>query len=392
MDPALFIDDAPGKLVDIDLPDTMVGSAKGDCAFIPDPLPAAFEMPPEIMQLWGDAKTELGRLDGIGRTLADPAILLVPLSRRESLRSSSLEGTFATPEQLINFERDPKKPISAGDEANAWLEVSNYQQALSEGQRLIDDGHPFSAWFIRRLHEQLLTGVRGRDKSPGKFRERQVHVGESRRFNPPPHTFLAQLADEFESSLSAEESQIDPLIRAFLVHYQFETIHPFLDGNGRVGRLLLSLSIYKWAGLSLPWLYLSAYFEKYKADYIDALFNVSAKGDWAGWIAFCLRATIEQARDSIRRIQKLIALRKDYEEMIRDTHAPTRLLAAIPKLFETPIITFAELQAATHVTYPTARGDMEHLVGLGIVEEAASSRHKRLFMAGEIFDIAFAED
>ena len=250
MDLSKFTNDCPGRLVQID-------DGK-DVAFIPEPLPESWEVPQELIPTWVKAREVLGELRGTGRTLPDPALLLRPLRQREALRSSSLEGTYASPEDLLAYELNPRDPSSKEDPANAWREVSNYHRALELGQELIDAGYPYSEWLTRQLHERLLVGVRGEDTSPGEIRRMQVHVGAGHRFNPPPSEHLSSLLGGLERDMQAEVD-IDPLIRSLMVHYQFETIHPFRDGNGRVGRLLLALMIYKDCDFSAPWLYLSEF-------------------------------------------------------------------------------------------------------------------------------------
>jgi Fic family protein len=170
------------------------------------------------------------------------------------LKSSSLEGTYATPEQLLLFEIEPREPKSSKDPVNSWREVSNYSRALRIGQDLLSD-LPISLRLIKELHKELLRGVRGENKNPGNFRRTQVHIGSDRRFIPPPPTKVKDCLNDLELYIHTENN-IDPLIAAFMVHYQFETIHPFMDGNGRVGRLLLSLMIFQNCNLKSPWLYL----------------------------------------------------------------------------------------------------------------------------------------
>lgn len=381
MDRKLFTESAPGQLVS-------TNAAVDDWAFIPEPLPDSWDLPRSLFELWGEAKAQLGRLDGLGRNLTDPSLLLRPLTRRESLRSSSLEGTYATPEELMEYELDLEASITGTERTAAWREVSNYGQALSTGQELVDAGHDFSTWLIRQLHSQLLQSVRGDSDETGVTRSTQVHIGAGHRFNPPPPEHVSALMAQLEGDI-AKHTTVDPLIRAFMIHYQFETIHPFTDGNGRVGRLLLSLMIYKWSGLNLPWLYLSAYFEQHKDDYISGLFNVSAKGDWESWIKFCLLATVDQASDTITRIGDLLALRQKYEAEIKSKGENLRLLTILPRLFETPLITYKQYGMIASVSYPTARTDIDSLIRLGILNATAPGGKQRYFVAEEIFAIAF---
>jgi Fic family protein len=236
MDREKFVASKTGTLVP-------VSTGTPDWAFIPSPLPRKYHVSLDLWPKLAAAKEELARLDGIGRALPDPQLLLRPLQGREALRSSSLEGTYASAEELLLFELDPIEPAAQSDRANDWREVSNYAAAVRLGTRLLDE-LPLSLRLIRDMHRELLTGVRGRDRDPGEFRRTQVHLGSDRRYVPPPVNQLPDCLDDFERFLNDERAEaIDPLIRTYLAHYQFEAIHPFIVGNGRVGRALLSLRV-----------------------------------------------------------------------------------------------------------------------------------------------------
>jgi len=381
MDEAKFGDSRTGRLVRISTP-------VEDYAFIPDNLPPASGFPERLWPLLADAKEALGRLDGIGRTIPDPGLLLRPLQNREALRSSSLEGTYATPEQLLLYEMDPREPRSERDKANEWREVGNYGRALTEGSKLLDE-MPICLRLIRSMHKTLLSGVRGRDKAPGEFRRCQVHIGSDCRYIPPPPHELLQCLDSFEKHLHESDERFDPLVRCYIIHYQFEAIHPFVDGNGRVGRLLLALLTYRWCQLSMPWLYMSAFFERYKDEYVDNLFRVSTEGDWERWLEFCLRGTIEQANDATRRCELLGKLRRDYDKRV--VNGSKRAHAIVAGLFENPIITIPRVSVKYDITYPTAKSDVLHLIELGILVELPDFRPKK-FYAPEVFEIAYSED
>lgn len=305
---------------------------------------------------------------------------------RVALRSSSLEGTYATPQQLLLFEIDPRQPKSADDPVNAWREVWNYNRALELGLHLLVE-RPLSLNLVRRIHEELLTGVRGSQRDPGNFRRSQVHIGLDRRFVPPPPNEVMPCLDTLEKFIHREKD-IDPLIFCFMVHYQFEAIHPFLDGNGRVGRLLLSLMIYKQCKLSKPWLYLSAFFDKYKDEYINLLFQVSTKGNWKDWIALCLRGTIEQSKDAIRRFDMLLKLRSQYMELLSQSGGNIRLNRLVAHLFESPAITIPQLAKMCDISYHTARTDIERLVNASILMESDLARPK-VYFASDILEIAY---
>lgn len=369
----------------------LVAIEGANVAFLPHPLPNRYVVPSGATTLYAEAREIIGELRGVGRTLPDHQLLTRPLRQREALRSSSLEGTYATPEELIAFEQNPRDPDSSADPANAWLEVFNYQKALDIGQRLVTEGYPFSPWLIRQMHEALLTGVRGEDKSPGAIRTTQVHIGAGNRFTPAPSEHLPSLLDQFERDLAVTDG-MDPLIRCFLVHYQFETIHPFRDGNGRVGRLLMALMIYRCCGFDMPWLYLSEFFERHKDEYIDNLFAVSAESAWDRWVTFCLRATIDVGRSTIRRIGQLLDIRASYEGRIRSMNGRDRLVHIVPTLFSSPMLRYSDLQRTLGTSYPTARGDMDALVAAGIVSLLSENANPKLFVAREIFRVAYYDD
>jgi Fic family protein len=219
----------------------------------------------------------------------------------------------------------------------------------------------------------------------------QVRIDASGRFIPPTPGQVPECLDVFEK-YHHEVSDIDPLIRAFMAHYQFETIHPFRDGNGRVGRLLLSLTIYIWLGLSSPWLYMSAFFERHKDEYIDRLFMVSANGEWDRWIEFCLTGVVEQSVDAIERIDKLVALRARYAQLVGRSGGSARLHRILDKLFEGPVTTVPQVQALTGVTYPTARSDIKRLVDMKILREGPEPAYPKHFFAPEILQTAFKDD
>lgn len=372
---------ASGEVVRIEVP-------RRDWAFVPFPLDGNWQMDPGLWPTLSAAREAIAKLDGVGRHMPNHSLLLRPLQQKEALRSSSMEGTFATPEELLLYQAEPREPKSKADPANAWREVSNYGAALRTGQQMLDAGTPISLHLIRALHEELMRGVRGQEKEPGAFRGGQVIVGAGARFVPPPPQNLQGSLSDFQTSLN-EEATVDSLVWAFMVHYQFETIHPFNDGNGRVGRLLLSLQIYKALGLVQPWLYMSAFFERHKDEYIDRLFSVSARSDWGGWLEFCLLGVREEAENAIKTLDRLVALKDKYHEMANQTGISARLHSVIEGLFEAPMVNIPDLARHLSVTYPTAKSDIERLIQLGVVQEAAGEVNPKYFYAPEIFNVAY---
>ncbi|MCE9603475.1 MAG: Fic family protein [Planctomycetia bacterium] len=356
-----------------------------DRAFVPNPLPPDFKLTDEIWPLIVEARSNLSLLEGVGRRVANPAMLLNPLATREALQSSRIEGTYATPRQVFLFEKI--HDTSAEGRASSSAEVLNYRRALKQG-----DEHPLplSLRLIRDLHRTLMTGVRGGDQTPGEFRKVQVAIGESRRFVPPPPIELARCLDDFEKYLHVDNNRFDPLVDCFLAHYQFETIHPFKDGNGRVGRLLLALMTKSRCEMTKPWLYLSDYFERYRREYVDNLYRVSSTGDWASWIAFCLRATIYQAKDTILRCDRLMQLHEEYLDRIGKLGKRARLVELAKRLFTGPFIGISELSIEWKVYYQVAQRHLEELEKIGIVKELPGFQ-PRTFYSPEVYRIAYED-
>ncbi len=313
---------------------------------------------------------------------------MTPLKRREAITSSRIEGTYATAQELMLFEMSQPEPKSSHDPVNSWREVLNYSTALTKGTQLLNE-LPFCGRLIKELHCTLMTGVRGQQSTPGAWRDHQVAIGSDRRFVPPPVPQMIEAMNDLEKYVN-EPSEFDPLVRAFLVHYQFEAIHPFADGNGRIGRVLLSLMISKDCELSAPWLYLSAFFERYKDEYISNLFSISANGNWTKWIDFCLTGTIQQANDAIRRCEKLGKLKDNMFQRMRQNCSP-RTERIIHDLFKEPLVTVAHLAKKLEVSYPTALADVNRLVKAGILTPLDTPRRPRAYGAMEISEIAYSE-
>lgn len=376
MDIKKFSSKSTGKVIELS------GIGALSHAFIPDPLPPAWDWPEQLWPLLLEARIALASLDGIGKYLPSPELLLHPLQIRESIRSSSLEGTYATPEQLLLFQIDPDY---SDPDINAFREVNNYSLALqhyfSSANKL-----PVSLRLIRELHRILMTNVRGTDKQPGKFRTTQNQIGLPARYIPPPPNELNTCLSDLEHYIHTD-SKYDPLVNAFIIHYQFEAIHPFLDGNGRVGRLLLSILIKEKCNLSNQWLYMSAYFESNKDEYINRLYKVSTHGDWEGWIEFCLKGVIDQAHDTEERCNRLIILSKEFKERVLAIRGSNRLNSIIDLLFVTPIVQVPYIRKKfDNIPYASAKADLEKLVKLEILKVDHGSK-KLTYFSPEILSI-----
>jgi len=382
MDKTRFSERSPGACVPIS---TLRGA---DWAFIPSFLPPDWQINDSIWSLLVEAKEALGKLDGIGLILPDPKLLVRPLQGREAITSSNIEGTFVTAQELLLFEINPTEPSRVSDRKAEWQEVHNYGRSIEIGIKLLNS-MPFCNRLIRDMHATLMHGVRGRDKMPGQFRKHQVQIGSAGKFIPPPSSKVDELMNNLESYINNDCTEHDPLIKAFVVHYQFEAIHPFLDGNGRIGRALLALMVYKWLNHSSPLLYMSAFFERFKDEYMDGLYRVSCDGDWNRWIEFCLRGVAEQANDSVNRCRQLNDLRNNFHSRVSNKSPRTHDI--IESLFSSPVVKIAPLSKRFKISYPTAKADVIALEEAGILAEFSGGKPKTYF-SPEIMKIAYREE
>jgi Fic family protein len=379
VDTASFRSSSPGELVPI------AGLQGADWAFVPASLPPAWTWPVELWPRLLEARVALAALSGIGASLPDPQIILRPLFQREAARSSSLEGTYTPPRQQALFELDPSALDVTERRSDDYREIANYRQAL-QAYFENPDALPMSLRLMRELHAVLLDSVRGADKDPGHFRRVQVHIGRPPHFVPPPPDRLMECLVALESYLHAP-SPYDPLVDAFLVHYQFEAIHPFRDGNGRVGRLLLSIMITERCGLSAPWLHMSAFFDAHRDEYLERLLRVSTHGAWTGWIDFCLRGALLQAQDTTERCRRLLALRRETLDRIAHIKGSNRLAPLVDRLFSSPVVTIPWVAKQFDVAYGTARADVEKLVGIGLLAEAPEQSQPKAYYAPGVLDV-----
>lgn len=384
MDIKRFKDNKTGRLTPIKTP------TGPDHAFVPDKLPPKWTFPAHLWPKVVEARTALSELNGIAQTLPDPELLLRPLQVREAITSSRIEGTYATAEELMLFEINPDEPKTKHNpQINAWREVTNYSSALSKGMELLQT-LPFCGRLMKELHRVLMNGVRGQHSLAGEWRDHQVAIGSDRRYIPPPaKPEMEQCLTDLEKYINTDDPTLDPLVRAYIVHYQFEAIHPFGDGNGRIGRVVLSLMTSQWCKLKLPWLYMSEFFERWKEEYITNLFQVSAAGAWEKWIEFCLNGTIQQANEAINRCAKLKDLKCTMLERTRENASP-RTAQIIDRLFSNPIVRVSDLKVKLNVSYPTAQYDVERLVKANILSELPNVRPKTFF-SSEIMRIAYEE-
>ncbi len=358
--------------------------------FVPVKLPPILYYDDETVMLLAQAESKVGELRGRGGELANPDILIRAYLKNEAVLSSKIEGTLASLEDLNRQEAIGN--IGRRDADNLRLvEVLNHVDALSDSLKKIEQGaHKISLDLLRHAHEKLLAGVRGQDKSPGKFRDRQNWIVKTRGtvseiiYTPPSLERMHELLRDLEAFLQADHTAMSALIQCAVIHYQFEAIHPFLDGNGRIGRLLLPLILYEKGVLPQPLLYMSAYFDKHREEYYNGLLEVSQKRKWREWIKFFLRAFITQSDEAIKNIQKLSDLQKKYTETLKGINTSSNVVFLMEHLFGNPYITVPKAATFLNVTYPTAKNAIKSLVNAGILTQTDIVHTSKVFLAEEI--------
>jgi Fic family protein len=351
-------------------------------AFVPPPLPPD---PPVrldgVQRLLEQANQSLGRLDGLASVLPNLSLFIYAYVRKEAVLSSQIEGTQSSLSDLLLFENDEAPGVPLND----VQEVSNCVAALNHGLDRLRGGFPLSLRLIREIHEVLLSKGRGSDKQPGEFRQSQNWIGGTRpgtaAFVPPPPELVLDCMSALELFLHEERPGIPLLIKAGLVHVQFETIHPFLDGNGRLGRLLITFLLCAADVLREPILYLSLYFKQHRQAYYDLLDRVRAKGDWEVWLDFFLtgvRDTAEQAADAARRTLAL------FDEHRRKIEGLGRPAASVLRVFEhlqrNPIVSIPGAAEGIGISAPTVAKSLEHMRQLGMLREVTGRQRHRLFV------------
>ena len=351
-------------------------------AFLPPPLPPDPPVRLEAIQrLLEQANQSLGRLDGLASVLPNLSLFIYAYVRKEAVLSSQIEGTQSSLSDLLLFENDEAPGVPLDD----VQEVSNYVAALNHGLERLRGGFPLSSRLIREIHEVLLSKGRGSDKQPGEFRASQNWIGGTRpgtaAFVPPPPELVLDCMSALELFLHDERADLPVLIKAGLVHVQFETIHPFLDGNGRLGRLLITFLLCAAGVLREPILYLSLYFKQHRPAYYDLLDRVRAKGEWETWLDFFLtgvRDTAEQAATAARRI---LAVFEDHHRKIAALGRPA---ASVLRVFEhmqrNPITSIPAAAKSIGISAPTVAKSLKHMQQLGMLREITGRQRHRLFV------------
>lgn len=376
-----FAEQAPGRLV---------RSLQGYWTYEPHPLPPpdeALGLDFRLARALAEAERAIGELAGVGRMLPNPHLLIRPFIQREAVSSSRIEGTITRLDQLFLFEAQPDQVAHPADVE----EVRNYVLATEHGLEAIRQGRPLSLRVIRDVHRVLMAGVRGGNKRPGEFRPCDVRIGrqgeawDDSRFIPPSHTALAPLLRDFERFLNTPGER-PVVVDMALMHYQFETIHPFMDGNGRIGRLLLTLMLCERRCLPQPLLYLSAFLEEHNDEYRDHLLRVSRRGEWSGWVRFLAHGVSEQAHDAATRAGRLLDLWRAYQKQVGSLTRAGAAVRLLDLLFTHPFITVPNAAQFLRQSYRAASNNTDKLVEAGILREMTGT-YPKVFVADEILKL-----
>ncbi|WP_141324140.1 MULTISPECIES: Fic family protein [Myxococcus] len=355
-----------------------VQQLRGYRAFIPSGLPPdpPIRLEGPLTSLLSEADRALGRLDGVSSILPNPDLFVAMYVRHEAVLSSQIEGTQSTLEDVLEFEMDGRGARVTKDVE----EVVNYVRAMNFGLERLDS-LPLSLRLLREIHARLMEGVRGSERSPGDFRTSQNWIGpqgcslSTATFVPPPPHEMQEALANLESFLH-RPSELPVLILCGLAHAQFETIHPFLDGNGRVGRLLITLLLCERRVLERPLLYLSVYLKKHRAEYYDRLTAIRSGGDWEGWLRFFLRGVAEVSASATNTARAILKLREDSRQRVAHSAQATRLLDF---LFERPVITVRATEEHLSCSYVTAASVIESMVAAGLLRETTGQKRNRLY-------------
>ncbi len=345
--------------------------------YSPEPLPIKTLDKSELFSSVGEANAELARYDGLLMGMANPAVMLSPLTNQEAVLSSKIEGTQATIEEVLEHEAGREYDVDKNDDI---LEVLNYRKALMLAKDSVTD-RPIRLGFIRELHSILMSNVRGENKEPGQFRMDQNWIGapgctrEEAAFVPPNPLQLIDHLQAWEAYLSSDD--VDPIVQTAIVHAQFELLHPFKDGNGRIGRLLIPLLLYSKGRLSSPMFYLSAYLESHRDEYYTRLRTISQAGDWTGWCAFFLRAVRVQAQQNGATLREIMGLYEVTKLQVRNiTHSP-HSAQLVDALFDRPIFTSADIARRADVPKPTVHKLIRSLLDEGVLATVRKAAGRR---------------
>lgn len=370
---------------------SLVPTVHGQMAFVPNPLPPTINFKDCMLQV-DRASMAMAELKGMSYKVSNPLHLINPLQKREAIASSSIEGTYTTASELLLLDH-----VSSRADPDT-IEVNNYVTALQHGLNLLQD-LPVSSRLIKQIHAVLLRGVkrhRGSEITPGEFKRDQNFIGSrsrdlsEARFVPPPPLLTDNLMGDLESFINSEEAgRLPPVIVNALVHYQFETIHPFPDGNGRVGRLLLPLILSAQGLMPTPLLYISPFIERHKDEYNDAMLEVSKTGDWEGWIGFFAEAVESSAKETMLKIDQIAQLKDQFLQEVQQARASALLPALIDLMFDKLIISIPDASERLGVTYRAAQRNVEKLVDMGMLVQTPAPVRPKLFICLRLIRLAF---
>ncbi|HQZ90403.1 MAG TPA: Fic family protein [Thermomicrobiales bacterium] len=358
-----------------------VRQPQGYRAFIPARLPPdpPVTVDAAMLRLLSRADQALGRLDGIAQTLPNPNLFVAMYVNREAVFSSQIEGTQSTLDDVLEFQLG----ATVRDLPTDVEEVVNYIRAMNYGlQRL--ETFPLSLRLIREIHAELLHGVRGQDRTPGEFRTTQNWIGAAdsplsrAAFVPPPVSELNVVLGDFERFLHADHD-LPILLVCGLAHAQFETIHPFLDGNGRVGRLLITFLLCQREVLHRPLLYLSYFLKRHRTEYYDRLMAIRDSGNWEGWLAFFLRGVAETAEEATQTVRAIVSIREQHRSLLQEQHLGSNAVKLLDLLFEKPIINVGYAKEHMKVSFATANKLIDQFVTLGLLHQITPGPRKRVF-------------
>ncbi|MDI6734936.1 MAG: Fic family protein [bacterium] len=368
-------------------------TVSGYWAFIPNPLPPCIEYDDEIIYLLSEANRFLGELSGTGRFLSNPYLLIAPYVRREAVSSSHIEGTQASLSDLFLYEAEQTKQSKTID----VKEVFNYVQAMEYGIANLEK-LPISVRLFREIHKILMKDVRGEKATPGELRKSQNWIGppgcslNDATYVPPPVEEMKDAFSQLEKYIHSDPKE-HPLIQGALIHCQFETIHPFLDGNGRVGRLLITFFLIEKGFLTQPLLYLSSFFDKFRDEYYRCLIEVSQRSDWNRWFKFFLRGIITQSNDAISDAKKIIELNAEYKKRLEVTKkVPQTAQRLIDEIFLNPVISISAVSKKWKVPFMSVKRGVERLVEIEILKEVSGKERNRFFVADKLLKVLTGKD
>jgi len=368
-----------------------IKTLRGYWVFIPHPLPPPINYDNNLIRLLSEADRLLGELSGTGRLLPNPYLLIAPYIRREAVSSSRIEGTQASLSDLFFFEADEKEEPKVPD----VKEVRNYVRAMEYGIGRLRE-LPVSIRLIREIHKILMEGVRGEHATPGEIRRSQNWVGppgcslNDATYVPPPVEEMKGALSDWEKYLHSNPNE-PPLIQCALMHYQFEAIHPFLDGNGRIGRLFVTFFLCERGYLTQPLLYLSSFFDRFREEYYSRLLEVSQRGDWRGWIEFFLRGVANQAGDAVLDAKKILELHAEYQRILeRGKKIPETTHRLVDEVFLNPVISISGLSKKWNIPFMSVRRGVLRLVQMGILHEVAERKRNKLFVAPQLMKLLTA--